>query len=197
MTIKAIVFDLDGVLVDTPELHYEALNQALGLFGFNISRQDHDSKFNGLPTRTKLEMLNVDPAIRGLVMELKQQYTRQAISKIQPNYQKIMMLRSLSWRYHLGVASNALQDTCYSILEAARLDSYFTTVWGGDGVKKTKPDPEIYRKIIKKLEVQPDQCLVLEDTQYGVQAALGAGAQCIQVTYPQVHSGLFVRKGLL
>ncbi len=58
--ITAVLFDLDGVLVDATEWHYEALNRALGLFGYSISRHDHLSTYNGLPTRKKLEMLSVE-----------------------------------------------------------------------------------------------------------------------------------------
>jgi beta-phosphoglucomutase-like phosphatase (HAD superfamily) len=57
MKIKAIIFDLDGVLVDATEWHYEALNRALGLFGYTIARYEHLTTYNGLPTRKKLEML--------------------------------------------------------------------------------------------------------------------------------------------
>ena len=60
MKIKAVIFDLDGVLVDATEWHYEALNRALGLFGYNIARYEHLTTYNGLPTRKKLEMLSVE-----------------------------------------------------------------------------------------------------------------------------------------
>jgi hypothetical protein len=62
--ITAVLFDLDGVLVDATEWHYEALNHALGLFGFDITRYEHLSSYNGLPTRRKLEMLSVEKGCR-------------------------------------------------------------------------------------------------------------------------------------
>src|SRR3954465_5329544 len=77
--IKAIIFDMDGVLIDAKDWHYEALNKALGLFGMEISRYDHLVTYDGLPTRRKLEMLTLE---RGLPIELhafindmKQRYT--------------------------------------------------------------------------------------------------------------------------
>ena len=65
--IKAVIFDMDGVLIDAREWHYEALNRALRLFGMEISRTDHLTTFDGLPTRRKLEMLS---STNGLPVEL-------------------------------------------------------------------------------------------------------------------------------
>jgi beta-phosphoglucomutase len=79
MAIEAVVFDMDGVLIDAKDWHYEALNDALGLFGYNISRADHLSTFDGLPTRRKLEMLTQErglpKGLHGFINDLKQQYT--------------------------------------------------------------------------------------------------------------------------
>src|SRR5438067_1712025 len=77
--IKAIVFDMDGVLIDAKEWHYEALNRAIGLFGYTISRYDHLVSYDGLPTRRKLEMLTreegLPTSLHGFLNELKQIYT--------------------------------------------------------------------------------------------------------------------------
>src|SRR5216684_3361292 len=76
--VGAILFDLDGVLVDATEWHYEALNRALALFGFTISRYEHLSSYNGLPTLKKLEMLTIEKGLpkqlHSMISRLKQQY---------------------------------------------------------------------------------------------------------------------------
>ena len=81
--IQGVIFDMDGVLIDAKEWHYEALNKALGLFGFQVSRYDHLSTFDGLPTRHKLEMLSLERGLpKGLhsfINELKQQYTLETV----------------------------------------------------------------------------------------------------------------------
>ena len=81
--IKAVLFDLDGVLIDATEWHYKALNRSLALFGFTISRYDHMATYNGLPTRQKLEMLSVEKgfprSLHSLVNKIKQKYTREEI----------------------------------------------------------------------------------------------------------------------
>ena len=82
--IKAIIFDMDGVLIDAKEWHYEALNKALSLFGYEISRYDHLITYDGLPTKDKLKMLSME---RGLpeklhpyINQLKQKYTIERVN---------------------------------------------------------------------------------------------------------------------
>ena len=87
--IKAVLFDMDGVLIDAKDWHYEALNRALELFGFAIERQAHLSTFDGLPTRRKLQMLSATQGLpvglHGLINELKQAYTIElSYSKCRP-----------------------------------------------------------------------------------------------------------------
>ncbi|MDS1346373.1 HAD hydrolase-like protein [Planktothrix agardhii] len=86
--ISAILFDMDGVLVDATEWHYQALNRALHLFGFNISRYQHLSTYNGLPTRKKLEVLTVEQSLplglHEIICKLKQIYTNRHLRKF-PN----------------------------------------------------------------------------------------------------------------
>ena len=81
--IKGIVFDMDGVLVDAKEWHYESLNKALEFFGFSISRSDHENKFDGLPTSKKLEMIskneNLPTELHTFINKLKQKFTMQMV----------------------------------------------------------------------------------------------------------------------
>src|SRR5207237_9499152 len=82
--ISVIIFDLDGVLVDATEWHYEALNRALAHFGYTIPRYDHLTSYNGLPTQKKLEMLSVEKglprALHSFVWKLKQKDTTEEVS---------------------------------------------------------------------------------------------------------------------
>ena len=81
--IKAVIFDMDGVLIDAKEWHYEALNKALRLFGFEISRYDHLVTFDGLPTAKKLEMMTVErglpKSLHQLINDMKQIYTMEYV----------------------------------------------------------------------------------------------------------------------
>ena len=86
--ITCVLFDLDGVLVDATEWHYDALNRALRLFGFDITRYEHLSGYNGLPTKKKLQMLSVEKglptALHAMLSRLKQVYTRDEILTREP-----------------------------------------------------------------------------------------------------------------
>jgi beta-phosphoglucomutase-like phosphatase (HAD superfamily) len=81
--IKAIIFDMDGVLIEAKDWHYEALNRALSLFGFEISRYDHLTTYDGLPTRKKLEMLSLEAdlprELYDFINEMKQIYTMEIV----------------------------------------------------------------------------------------------------------------------
>lgn len=187
LKIKAILFDLDGVLVDATEWHYEALNRALGLFGFTISRYEHLSAYNGLPTRTKLEMLSIEKglptALHGLISQLKQRYTRDEImTKCRPAFEKEYMLSRLQREgYRLAVCSNAIRDSVELMTEQSGLTDYFEFLISNEDVVHPKPSPEIYLKAIARLGCSPEEVVIVEDAPHGVEAALRAGGQVCQV----------------
>ena len=119
---KAILFDLDGVLVNMPDGHYEALNKALKLFGVEIGRDEHAEYFNGLPTRKKLEELErqgrLPTGLREFVNEVKQTHTKQVIPKYcAPDYSKIILLNHLKTRgLKLACCSNSIKETLHLML---------------------------------------------------------------------------------
>src|SRR4051812_14635504 len=114
-SIKAVVFDMDGVLIDAREWHFEALNRALGLFGYAISRFDHLTTFDGLSTRQKLEMLSQDRGLprglHGFLNDLKQLYTTELVHlRCRPSFAHEYALSKLKdLGYKLAVASNSVR----------------------------------------------------------------------------------------
>lgn len=185
--IKAILFDLDGVLVDATEWHYEALNRALALFGFSISRYEHLSTYNGLPTRKKLEMLSVEKglpeALHGLINRAKQAYTREEIlTQCKPAFEKEYMLSRLKREgYSLAVCSNSIRDSINLMLRHGGLYDYFDFFISNEDVAKPKPDPEIYIAAMDRMGVQPQETVIVEDAPHGVESARRAGAHVCQV----------------
>ena len=185
--IEAVIFDMDGVLVDAKEWHYEALNRALGLFGYTINRMDHLVAYDGLPTRKKLEMLSIDRGLpRGLhpiVYELKQLYTMDAIyAQCKPVfYHEYALARLNALGYRLAVASNSIRDTVDVMLNKCSLSQYLEFSLSNEDVSKPKPDPEIYTTAIQRFGLTPEQCLVVEDNQNGIKAATAAGAHLMAV----------------
>jgi beta-phosphoglucomutase-like phosphatase (HAD superfamily) len=185
--IKAIIFDMDGVLIDAKEWHYEALNQALELFGYSISRYDHLVTFDGLPTRRKLEMLSMERGLpRGLhdfINKMKQIYTMERVYiKCKPQFiHQYALSRLKAEGYRLAVASNSIRDTIDMMMEKADLVQYFEFMLSNQDVKKHKPDPEIYTTAINQLGLSSEECLIVEDNQNGIKAALASGGNLFKV----------------
>lgn len=185
--IKAIIFDMDGVLIDAKEWHYEALNKALCLFGYEISRYDHLVTYDGLPTRTKLEMLTRE---RGLPLQLhdflnrlKQKYTlEQVYAHCKPTFHHEYTLSNLKADgYSLAVASNSIRNTIDIMLEKSGLALYFDKTISAEEVKAPKPDPDMYNKSIECFGLEPEECMILEDNEKGIMAARASGANVMTV----------------
>ena len=191
MKIKAVIFDMDGVLIDAKEWHFETLNKALKLFGAEISRYDHLVTFDGLPTKKKLEMLSLEGGfprgLHGFINELKQQYTMEVVyTKCKPVFQQQYALSRLkSDGYKLAVCSNSIRKSVEIMMEKSSLIEYLNFFLSNQDVKNGKPDPEMYILAIKKLNLVPDECLIVEDNEHGVRAALASGAHVLKVESPE------------
>ena len=188
--IKAVVFDMDGVLVDAREWHYLALNRALNLFGFSISPEDHLAVFDGLPTRKKLEMLTnqrgLPEGLHDFINQLKQKYTIEMIHEYcRPTFRHEYALQQLRKRnYKLGLASNSILATIDLIMEKTYLKEYLDAVISAENVRNGKPDPEIYTTIFKTLGVEASEVIVIEDNDNGILAATSSGAHVLKVENP-------------
>ncbi len=187
--IKAIIFDMDGVLIDAREWHYEALNRALSLFGMEISRYDHLVTYDGLPTKKKLEMLSMErglpTALHGFINRMKQRYTMEIITvKCKPKfYHEYALSRLKSDGYKLAVCSNSIKLTMQEMLTKSNLSKYLEFYLSNEDVKKSKPDPEMYVKAAVGLGLKPTECLIVEDNENGKKAAIASGAFLLQVKH--------------
>lgn len=185
--IKAILFDMDGVLIDAKDWHFEALNKALRLFGHEISRYDHLHSFDGLPTRNKLRMLSEEAylpeSLHGFINDMKQQYTREIIEmKCKPVFQHEYALSKLrNQGYKIAVCSNSIRSTIENMMQKASLLQYLDLIMSNEDVQKAKPDPEIYVTAMQRLRLAPQECLVLEDNKNGIKAAVDSGAHLLRV----------------
>ena len=185
--IKAVIFDMDGVLIDAKEWHYEALNKSLGLFGMEISRYDHLVTYDGLPTRKKLEMLTrergLPVALHSFLNEIKQQYTMDIVySQCKPIfYHQYALARLKNEGYRIAVCSNSIRETIRVMMEKSCLMENLDFYLSNEDVKKAKPDPEMYLTAIGRLELTPAECIIVEDNEHGVQAARASGAHVLKV----------------
>lgn len=185
--IKAICFDMDGVLIDAKDWHYEALNEALRLFGIEISRYDHLHTFDGLPTKVKLSLLSEENflplELHQFINRLKQKFTtKKIIEKCHPVFHHEYALSKLKHEgYKIAVCSNSIRSTIEQMMNSSALSKYLDLIVSNEDVKKSKPDPEMYNFAISSFGLSPEECLVVEDNPNGVKAGISSGAHVLQV----------------
>ena len=185
--IKAVLFDMDGVLIDAKDWHYEALNRALGLFGLGISRYDHLHTFDGLPTKVKLQMLSeqyyLPKALHPFINQVKQKYTAEiTMAKCHPMFHHEYALSKLHQQgYKIAVCSNSIRATTEMMMQKAELTDYLDLIVSNEDVTKAKPDPEMYVTAIRKFGLAPEECLVVEDNPNGIAAGRASGAHVLPV----------------
>jgi beta-phosphoglucomutase len=189
--IKAVIFDMDGVLIEAKDWHYESLNKALSFFGQEISRYDHLITFDGLPTKKKLAMLSevgdLPYDLHNLINDLKQRFTMEIIySKCKPLFFHQYALSKLKENnFKLVVCSNSIRNTIQVMMERSNLLGYLDFFLSNQDVINGKPDPEIYNKAIQELGLLPNECLILEDNENGINAALASGAHLLKINSVQ------------
>lgn len=185
--IEAIFFDMDGVLINARDWHYEALNKALELFGMEISRYDHLVTYDGLPTRKKLEMLSAErglpKSLHEFVDTIKQQYTMEIVNaRCKPVFYHEFALAKLKGEgYKLAVCSNSIRRSIEIMIEKASLMQYVDFFISNQDVNHAKPHPEMYLKAIERSGFKPEQCLILEDNEKGIKAAEESGGYVMRI----------------
>lgn len=202
---KLIIFDLDGVLVDACEWHYKALNNALiEVSDYQISRKDHLTKFNGLPTKVKLNMLVeegiVSPGHIDKICDLKQYFTIHTIKRrCRPNLNIIETLSALKEKgYYLACYTNSIRQTGELMLEKSGVLPFLDFWISNEDVVKPKPDPNGYNFLMSYFKVSEQDTYIVEDSPKGLAAAKASGANVIQVKNSSgVNVDLFVEVGLL
>ncbi|MUK29463.1 HAD-IA family hydrolase [Aliivibrio fischeri] len=185
--IKAVIFDMDGVLIDAKDWHYDALNKSLAIFGLEISLHDHLSTFDGLSTGQKLKMLSkmyvLPEMLHGFINDMKQQYTMDITHQLcKPMFHHQYALSKLKEEgFQLAVASNSIRNTVKVMMEKSSLMEYLSFYLSNQDVAKAKPDPEIYNLAINKLGLKPKECVIVEDNENGLKAARASGAHVLKV----------------
>lgn len=188
--IKLVAFDMDGVLVELKNAHYCSLNEALANHDpyLTISLEEHYKIYDGLPTREKLKLLTrykkLNESDYSSILKSKQSFT---LSHIYDNVSPIQhvsdLLKALKERgYIICVTSNSIANTIYAVLVKMQLLQYIDKVFSNEDVKYTKPNPEIYFKAISHFGLTPKECVIIEDSPYGLEAAYESGAHVIKIS---------------
>ena len=188
MQNKLVIFDLDGVLIESRELHYEALNDALRKVGseYVITREEHLSLYDGLNTTKKLEMLSekkgLDRKYFNQIWQDKQVATFNLIRQFPKNNRLRQMFAKLSVNgIKIAIASNSIRETVKLALLSIGVMEYVDYYVSNEDVKRTKPYPEMYWQCMTALNVLPKNTVIIEDSHIGRQGALDSGGHLVPV----------------
>ena len=189
--VRLIIFDLDGVLVDACEWHRVALNSVLKeVCNYEISLDDHYNTFNGTPTKVKLKKLTemgiIDEKECDKIYTLKQAKTVDIITvNARIRQEKIDLI---NWLHNNSIRTacytNSIRFTANLMLEKTGVLNLLEAVVTNQDVKKPKPDPEGYLKILEELKVDKSRTLIIEDSPKGIAAAEASGCNVMQVKNP-------------
>ena len=193
--IQLCIFDVDGVLVNSRELHYPATASALAVYGCDYIR-DEDEAFGTIPTREKLHLLAeygwINPDDIETIWQLKDEYACQYFDD------RILINENIKELFHelksrgmwIALGSNARYSFLEKVIDALDVDGLIDHVASAQGMKP-KPDPYMYTSAIEKFEVSPETTLIFEDSVVGRQAAYDSGAWVYKVeSYDELSIGI-------
>jgi HAD superfamily hydrolase (TIGR01509 family) len=197
---KAIIFDLDGVLVDSKEIHFNALNLALSDYDakYVITQQDQDQIYEGMTTLSKLDILTKRKGLpleaHKQIWESKQQYTAKLFQGIGRDPELQLLFKHLGIK--IGVASNSIRETLDTCLDRLGIKDFVDVSLSNEDVTHPKPDPEIYSKCMTLLVTTPDQTVIYEDSDIGHRAAIASKAHLVTVYNRSSINHSSIRKGI-
>lgn len=192
--IKLVIFDLDGVLIEAKEIHYETLNRAILQVTNNpsmvISWEEHLSLYDGRKTNEKLDILTtkkaLDPSQHKLIWETKQKFTLEALLTIPVDERLRSLLHSLKCdNYKIACCSNSIRRSVLTMLSKLGLIEYMDLIISNEDVKNSKPHPEMYWKAMSMMDVLPEETLIVEDSPPGLLAASRSRANILRVNNPK------------
>jgi HAD superfamily hydrolase (TIGR01509 family) len=185
--IKLIIFDLDGVLVDTKMVHFEALNMSLKKYNFKeITLDEHVKIFDGLPTNEKLKILNrkqkLPKKFFSKINKYKQKITYSILKKKIKKKKNILDIFKYLHRYYkIAIATNAVKPTLKICLKNLGITKYVDYKLSNEDINNPKPNPEIYLRTFLHFGIYPSEALIIEDSHYGREAAISSGAKLLPI----------------
>ncbi|RQM76734.1 beta-phosphoglucomutase family hydrolase [Aeromonas jandaei] len=185
----ALIFDMDGTLVDSMPLHLDAWELPCAEFGIPFKREQL-SQYGGIPTRKIIAMLAEQ---QGLEVDTDA-FARRKIALYMEHIDKVSVfprMWELVRHYHgkvpMGIGTGSPHNQAESILKSTGLDAYISVVVSTDDVINHKPHPDTFLQVAEQLGANPANCLVFEDTQIGLEAGKAAGMDTMLVLEGEWH----------
>ncbi|MBX2894123.1 MAG: beta-phosphoglucomutase [Cyclobacteriaceae bacterium] len=190
--IQAVIFDLDGVIVDTAHYHYIAWKRLASEFGITLTLQ-HNELLKGVSRMRSLEIvlalgnMQLSDSEKEALADKKNKWFIEYIESIRPEeiFSGVKEMLVDCRKKNLKVALASSSKNAPRVIELLGVANLFDTMVDGTMIKHTKPDPEIFLLAAKRLGISPDKCVVFEDAEAGVEAALAAGMKCVGVGSPE------------
>lgn len=195
MSIKAVIFDLDGVIVSTDDYHYRAWKSMADGEGIYFDREINE-RLRGVSRMESLEII-LEKADKEYTNEEKIQMAekknslyRELLEELSPNdiLPGVMKVLEDLKGNNIKIAIGSSSKNTPMILKKIGLNEYFDAVADGNEIKNSKPDPEVFLLAAKKLEITPEDCLVVEDADAGVEAAIAGNMKVLAVGYASSNS---------
>jgi beta-phosphoglucomutase-like phosphatase (HAD superfamily)/dTDP-glucose pyrophosphorylase len=200
---NAFIFDLDGVLIDSKEIHFDALNLALLEISqqYVISKEEQASTFEGLSTKAKLDILSYSKGLpkelHNVIWEKKQIYSSNMFQVFEKDQDLIDLFKLIkSFNIKIGVASNAIRDTVVGSLKSLGVYNLVDYALSNEDVSNPKPNPEIYESMISLLGSSPEKTVIFEDSEIGQAAAKASLAKLFSVTKREDISLPYISKAI-
>jgi HAD superfamily hydrolase (TIGR01509 family) len=187
---EAVIFDMDGVLVNSEPFYVEVEQTNFRQLGLEISKEEHQT-YQGTATDRMWQLIKVRHGINQPVDELVEMTNSlvtpyfQSLEKIEPMTGVEKLITNLKEKgFPLALASSSYSDVIEIILQKTSLKKYFDVVVDSQMAGSSKPEPDIFLLTAEKLGIQPEKCLVIEDSTNGIKAAKSAGMFCVAFAGP-------------
>jgi len=182
--IQNVIFDLDGVLFDGCDLHANLFLKAVLKIrpDISITREYHDTMLNGLPTKEKLRILNIVGEEANTIYSIKQELTNTYLSTIPPSVKNIKLCEELKGLgYNIYCVSNSIRSSIETVLSRMGIINMFSGIISNNDVRESKPSPVPYLTLYKNFNLNPEESLILEDSEFGIQSATQSGGYVLCV----------------
>ena len=182
--MKAAIFDLDGVIVNTVPLHFKAWQKMFSEYGKEFSFEDYKEKVDGIPRTDGAKAILTDLDEGGLkkAADKKQGYFLEYLNSEEiPVYKTTVDLIKAIKKEKIKRGAISSSKNCLPVLKKINLTDLFDVIITGNDITKGKPDPQVFFMAAEKMSAEPGLCVVFEDAVLGVEAAKRAGMKCVGI----------------